>query len=97
MIINSIDPANSKLDIEILVDGTDEQIAELSKLIVAGIPQSSAPPVIESHDPVNSLSRRIMFSIKGPTDFQVATTLDWLKSLKLVGGHAYGTISRLNP
>ncbi len=97
MIINSIDPTNSKLDIEILVEGTDDKIAELTKLIIAGIPPSSAPPVIEPHDPVNHLSRRIMFSIKGPTDFRVETTLDWLKTLKLVGGQAYGTISKLNP
>jgi len=96
MIINSIDPANSKLDIEILVAGTDEQMAELTKLIVAGIPQSSAPPVITSHDPANALSRRIEFSIKGPTDFQVETTLDWLKSLNLMGGQAYGSISKLH-
>ncbi|MGV8894212.1 MAG: hypothetical protein ACOH2K_14980 [Burkholderiaceae bacterium] len=94
---NTIDPSNSKLDIEILVNGTDEEMSELVKIIKARSLRLCVEPVVGREFGTSNSRRKVTFSVQGPTDLRLETVTGWMDSLLLEGRRdVNGTITPLH-
>lgn len=81
----SIDSAPSKLDVEILVHGTDEDMAKLLEIIATRSPSLCVPAAVSVEEYASKPRRRVTFSIAGPTDFMLEEAREWLNELLLDG------------